>query len=353
MDLKSGAEQAVGDINELLFLEKANDFWKKVARAERIVITSHINPDGDAIGSMLGLFHLLASLGKDPMMFCSDPAPPHLSFLSGSELIFVNSNRFPWNDHPIDLLIILDCSAPVRLGSSAFLIEHAEDVCLIDHHVDPEDFPGMHIVDEKASSTAEILFRLIVKGDFAIPKEAALALYVAIMTDTGSFRYGNTSAYSFRAAAELVQAGSIDVRQIGVEIFARESLPRLQLRGCVFDRVSFSDGVIFSCVTAEMLKKCGAAFPDAEAIIDDLALCRTADVAIMLWEVEPDTVRVQVRSVDKVNVLPIAQALGGGGHDKAAGCRIKGISLDEAEERVLHEARKVLRPQVKQPVRTG
>lgn len=320
----------------------SSQFWEKIRQAKTIVITSHIDPDGDAIGSSLGLYHTLCRLDKDPIVACRDPAPSHLGFIPGSDLIHTGG-KVPIDDAArIDLLVILDCSDAIRLGENRSLIDRANDVVVVDHHADHNILTGLSIVDETASATAEILYRLIRQGNVPLIAEAALALYVAIMTDTGSFRYGNTSAHSFRIASDLIKTAAIDVRSIGIHIFARETLSRLRLRGLVYRRARIENGMVYSVLTREMLIESGSNSTEAEPIVDDLALCYEAEIAVVYWEITQGVIRIQLRSIHDVSVLEIAQALGGGGHRKAAGCRVRGVSLAEAHEMTCDAARLAL-----------
>lgn len=314
--------------------EKAARLWKDIDRASRIVLTSHITPDGDAIGSLLGMYHTLRSIGKESIMICQDPAPDHLLFLPGADQIR-SPKEITLNP---DLVIVLDCSHPSRIGESMEVVKNAQNIAVIDHHADSQSMTGVHIVDERASSTGEILFRLIKHAGFTITREASLALYVAILTDTGSFRYGNTSSVSFNIASELMQTGAIDVHTIGTHIFARDTVSRLRLRGMVSERAELRDGIIFSCLDSRMIESAGSNASEAEGLIDDLSLCRDAEIAVIFWECPDDVVRVQLRSIRDKSVLGIAAAIGGGGHKRAAGGRMKGVAVDEVMRRVFEAA---------------
>ncbi|MEK8024012.1 MAG: DHH family phosphoesterase [Candidatus Hydrogenedentota bacterium] len=317
--------------------EVARRFWDRVDSTERIVIMSHISPDGDAIGSMLGLYHALVSIGKSPHIVCHDPAPAHFAFLSGSDLII--STRQYLKDHEApDLAIVLDCSHPARLGSSMEIVEAAEHVAIVDHHADRAFLEGIQLIDERSSSTGELLFRLLKHGNITITSEAALALYVAIVTDTGSFRYGNTSSVSFNVVAELMQAGTIDVQSVGYSLFARDTLNRMKLRGMVLAHARIDHEIIHSMITQEMIRASECAEPEAEGIIDDLALCGNAEIAAIFWELADGSTRVQLRSIRAGHVLGIARAIGGGGHHRAAGGRMPGVAVDEARRRVFAAA---------------
>lgn len=314
--------------------EKAVLFWEKVKAADKIVITSHISPDGDAIGSLLGMYHTLRALGKSPTMVSHDPVPAYFAFLPGSDLVISPDD---YQGDP-ELIVIVDCSHPSRVGPRSMkIVERAESIAVIDHHEDSDSVAGIHIVDTRASAAGEIIFRLIKHGGQVVTAETALCLYVAILTDTGSFRHGNTSSVAFSIASELMQTGAIDMHSIGVNIFARDTIPRLHLRGMVFDRTEIRDGIIYSFITPEMIEESGATVNEAEGCIDDLSLCRDAEIAIIFWE-EPSCIRVQLRSIRERDVLDIGRAIGGGGHKRAAGGRMPGISVEEAMERVFAAA---------------
>lgn len=317
-------------------------FWEKVRASRRIVLASHLNPDGDAVGSLLGLYHTLLAMDKEPVMICHDPAPDHLAFLPGADLIRAASETGD-ECRGMDLAIILDCSHPSRLGDVLECVRGARQMIVVDHHGDAQTLPALHIVDVYASSAGELVYRLIRDAGQQISPAAALCLYVAILTDTGSFRYGNTSAAAFAIASELLQSGSIDVHSIGIHIFARDTVARLKLRGMVFDRVHLEDGIIHSLITPDMLEESGCTAMEAEGLIDDLALCRDAEIAVMFWRLPDGVVRIQLRSIRDASVLPVARAVGGGGHLRAAGSRMRGIELEDARRRVLAAARQSLR----------
>jgi phosphoesterase RecJ-like protein len=319
-------------------------FWTRLREARSIALLGHISPDGDVVGSMIALHHVLHNLGLASVMVCQDPAPGYLRFLSGADRILspfdpeIENVRF-------DVAVILDCSHPTRLGAASAVLVNAGTLFVIDHHADEMIIDGYHFVDIAASSTGEILHRLLRFGDLAIPPEAALGLYVAILMDTGSFRYGNTSADAMRSAAELLASGGIDVLSVGIHLFARETLPRLRLRGLAFDSAVLEDGIIHATITPEMRERAGASLIDGEGVIDELALCRDAEIAIVFWHLPDDVIRLQVRAVNTAEVLGIARAIGGGGHERAAGGRIRGANFEELRDRVLDVARVALAAQ--------
>ncbi|RMH57124.1 MAG: bifunctional oligoribonuclease/PAP phosphatase NrnA [Candidatus Hydrogenedentota bacterium] len=330
-------------MRETPFTRLRSGFWSRIDAAESIALVSHIDPDGDAVGSTLALYHILRAYGKDVNVVTRHAVPKFLRFLPGAEK-FTPVRAASGIPRPPDLVIVLDCSDPVRVGDLVAVIEAARDVIVVDHHRDEERIPGFHVIDETASATAEILFDLCSGKLSRMPESAALALYVGISTDTGSFRYGNTSARSFRIASELIKAGRLDVPLIGKYCFARETLSRLRIRGEIYRKVVIEDNLIYGVIRPAELEKRGWDIQEAEGVIDDLALCPEVEYAAVLWELAPDYIRVQLRSVHDESVLEPARALGGGGHRKASGARIRGASLEEVLERLKRELRGV-RPQ--------
>jgi phosphoesterase RecJ-like protein len=311
------------------------EFWTRVREVDSIAVICHINPDGDAIGSLLTMYHTLALLGKSATMICHDPVPEYLAFLPESAAILSPTSAA----ERFDLVILVDCSHPSRIGGSLRQVMAAGSLIVIDHHADVETLNGLHLRDITASSTGELIFRLAEREGVKLPPPATLACYVAILTDTGSFRYGNTSPECLRIASELMKAGAIDPHEIGQHIFARETLARLRLKGFVLDAVRLEDGVISSEVTQESLLRSGSDMEDAEGIVSDLALCHDADVAFLLMELPDGVIRVQLRSIRHVDVLEIAQTLGGGGHARAAGGRLTGLTMQEAHRKVFEAVR--------------
>lgn len=322
--------------------EIAQKFWDRVENSERIAILSHISPDGDAIGSMLALHHALLSRGKSADLVCQDAIAEHFSFLPGSGLIGRAAGYLQRHGAP-EFAIVLDCSHPARLGTAMEIVDAAEHVAVIDHHADRALLEGIQLIDERASSTGELLFRLMKHGGVTLPPDAALALYVAIVTDTGSFRYGHTSSISFNIVAELMQTGAIDVQRVGHALFSRDTVARMKLRGMVLAETRLEDEIISSVITRAMFTASGCEDADAEGIIDDLALCRDAEIAAIFWELPGSGTRVQLRSIRDTGVLAIARAIGGGGHQRAAGGRLPGVGTDEARRRVFEIARPLMR----------
>lgn len=312
--------------------QPAAELAQQIDKAEHIYIGTHIDPDGDAIGALLGLTWVLQDLDKNVTAACADPVPEVYAFLPGSDMV---THQPPANE---DLIISLDAGGLDRLGD-LYAPEHFADqpVINIDHHITNTKFGDVVLVDPKAAATAEILYLLIGRLALPLPISAATCFLTGIMTDTRSFRTSNTTPRVLQVAALLMQEGAplVDIAQ---QVFESKPLASLCLLGQVLQSMYKVDRIIWSQVTQEMLRRCNARPEDASNIINLLNSTREADVAILFREDTDGSIDVGFRSKPGVNVSEIATALGGGGHPQASGCRLSG-PLPAARERVLTTVR--------------
>lgn len=310
------------------------------------VITSHYSPDGDAIGSELALAHFLRDIGARPHIINQDPVPRIYQFLDGAGDIRVYS---PDADDEIirnaDVIFVLDISAWDRIGSPAAALKAspATRIC-IDHHATNDGMADLDLVDPAAAATGELIYSMLTTFQAAIPPAVARQLFVAIATDTGWFRFSNTTAVVFEIAADLTQRGVSPA-----ELYARvhEHLRRERLallsRG-LGELHSAADGrIIWMAFTREMFEQTGADTEDVEGIIDLLRTIAGIDIAILFREDTDGSVRVSLRSKIDADVSKLAEEFGGGGHTRAAGIRMTGTKLQQATERVVAAAENLLR----------
>lgn len=301
-------------------------------RYRRFVITAHVNPDGDAVGSVLALTYLLRAMGKEAHCLLNDDVPRSFAFLPGVQEI-----RKPEGKAQADLLIVLDSSDLERVGAVG---EAAAGLPIlnIDHHVSNEDaFAEYLYLDSHSAATGELIFRLYKALGLAISQEAAVCLYTAIATDCGFFRYSNTKAETMRCAAELLACG---VRpNLVSEAIEKKSLGTVKAIARVIDTLElFAEGRI-ACVTLtpEVLEGCET----TEGMVDFARVVEGVDVAVMVKYVEPKVTRVSMRSIS-TDVSEVALRLGGGGHKRAAGCTIYDTVL-RAREIIVQEIGAALR----------
>ena len=297
---------------------------------DNFLIASHMNPEGDAIGSALALAISLKSLGKKVSVYNQDPTPSNLQFLPMSSSIFHDMNDFIHND----IAVVLDCSDLNRLGKDAEKIRKIEKIINIDHHKTNDGFGDLVLVDPDCSSTAEMVYGLIKDIPVQVTPEIATNVYAGILTDTGAFCYSNTTAQVLQIAGELVTKGA-NPSLVAEEVYERQSVAKIRLLGLALNTLKIvEDGRIGAInVSLSMLDSAGATPELTENIVNYPKSIRDVEVSVLFREISPDNYKISFRSGERVDVADIAKEFGGGGHSKASGCNIRG-SLPEVEERV-------------------
>ncbi|MBS1252003.1 MAG: Bifunctional oligoribonuclease and PAP phosphatase NrnA [Anaerolineales bacterium] len=309
-------------------------FAEHIRAAERIYIGTHIDPDGDAIGSLLGLAWALRDLGKQVTAACADSVPDVYGFLPGSDGV---THEAPVDE---DLIISLDAGGLDRLGKLYDPDRFAgKPVVNIDHHVTNTRFGDVVLVDPQAAATTEILYLLADRLELPLPPQSPVCFLTGIMTDTRSFRTSNTTPRVLQVAARLMQAGA-PLTDIVQQIYESKPVASLCLLGQVLESMHKADRIIWSELTHNMLRACHAKAEDANGIINLLNSTHEADMAILFREDADGSVDVGFRSKPHVNVAEIAVALGGGGHPQASGCQLSG-ALPDVRDRVLNTVRRM------------
>ncbi len=295
-----------------------------VRDARTIVVVAHRHPDGDAVGSSLGAALVCEAAGATVEVVNRDPIPDELAFLPGAGAVRKNASRRP------DLTIQLDCTGRERTGFDGAPRVWGRRVLVLDHHRTIKR-EGIDILvhDESAAATAELVYRLAAELDVALTPAIATCLLAALHTDTGSFRYGCTTAGTMELATHLLSTG-IDVWQIASRIYECQRPQRVALLGEVLRTLEVTpDGRLASLVvTADMLAQTGASTTDADGVINHARSVRGVEVAAQFTQDGPIW-RISLRSRGRVDVAAVAEKLGGGGHHNAAGCRTGG-SIDDA-----------------------
>jgi phosphoesterase RecJ-like protein len=303
----------------------------EIRKSRTIAVLSHVRPDGDAIGSQLALTLSLLDLGKVVDAWNEDGLPEAFSFLSRSELVTVP----PRAAKTFDLVIALDTATRDRLGAPLQAIKQADCWINIDHHVSNPSYGDLNYLDLTAPATGQIVFELIQQQQYPLNLEIAEALFVAISTDTGSFRYRNTSARTFEVVAELVRQG-VDVARISHFLYESQPKRRVLLLHELLHNAHFyaRDRIATMALTMEKKRQLGIQPADTDGLIDIVRSIETVVVAILFEELEDNRVRVSMRSKNtEIDVNKICGEFGGGGHPLAAGARIRG-SLEEVEKLV-------------------
>lgn len=285
--------------------------------AERVALACHVNPDGDALGSLLGAALGLRQLGKTVVPSWgaqSVEVPFSYSFLPGTELIVP-----PSGVEGADVFLALDCGAAHRLGSLEKVAKANDCVINVDHHPGNDEFGELNVVVTNVSSTAEIVTCLLQDLDVEIDKDIATCLYVGIVTDTGRFQYSNSTPDTLRLAADLLSVG-VDAPFIAQEVYESSPFGFLKLVGRVLDRAVLHEAerFVYSWITLADLSDTAVAADETDGLIDLVRATRAADVAAMFKEQPDGSWRVSMRSKGP-SVGRLARERGGGGHELAAG----------------------------------
>jgi bifunctional oligoribonuclease and PAP phosphatase NrnA len=295
-----------------------------VKNAQSVALACHLNPDGDALGALLGVSLALRSLGKKSYpTWGSDPVetPPSLTFMPGVDSL-VQPGDVP---DEVDLFVALDCGAAHRLGSIEKIALGSDRLINVDHHPGNDNFGTLNIVVETASSTSEIVAFLLKDVGVEFDRDIATCLYTGVVTDTGRFQYGNSSPETLRLAADLLSYG-VEAPQIALHVFESAPFSYLKLLGRVLERATLFEGqrFVYSWITRKDLKETGVGADETDLLIDAVRTTRDADVAAIFKEQKDGNYRVSLRSKSGpndtvVSVGEIARAHGGGGHELAAG----------------------------------
>ena len=314
-----------------------------INQANRIAILSHVRPDCDAIGSQLALALSLLQLGKEVSAWNEDGLPESFRFLKESELI----HRPPDVPKEFDLAIALDTASQQRLGVTLHAIRRAGQWINIDHHVSNPGYGDLVYIDTGAPATGQIVYEFLRTENLPLIPAAADALYAAISTDTGSFRYANVTARTFEIAAELLKSG-IDAAAIANQLYESYPKRRVQLLGEILPQAmfDFDDKVASLTLTNETKQRLGIQPDDIDGLIDCVRSVDTVVVALFFEELPEGRIRLSMRSKDnRLDVNKICTEFGGGGHPRAAGARIRG-NMEEVRSKVLkrvfHEITKSL-----------
>jgi bifunctional oligoribonuclease and PAP phosphatase NrnA len=316
-------------------LAKAAD---AIRSGERFLVTTHENPDGDALGSMLATKLALDQLGKDSVMYLAGdaPLPGEYGFMPLDGLL----RRLP-EDVSERVLLAVDCANESRLGPDPEVLQQVPLVVDIDHHHDNTRFGDVNLIDARASSTGELLRDLFEELDIELTPAIAEALYIALVTDTGRFQYTNTTPKSLRLAAELVEAGA-DLHRIFQGVYESVQFAKLKLLARALERAQVYEGgrLVVSYLLRNDFSEVGAAEPYSEGIIDYLRAVEGAEMAVLIRE-PPRAAgplrRVSLRaSHDELDVSAIARKSNGGGHRQAAGFSSE-ASIEEITDFVRRE----------------
>jgi len=302
---------------------------KLITEGQDFLVTTHIDPDGDAIGSAFAFAFALESLGKKVTVYLNDQVPYRYEFLPGPR---VHHNTIPSGSY--DAVFVLDCGSLFRIGDGHENIAPVKHLVNIDHHDTNDRFGTINLVDNTASSTGEIVYRLLKYLKVNIDKNMAVNIYTAVFTDTGSLRYENTSLSAYRVCEEMVKAGA-NPSQIAMMVYESHPKERYLLLGEVLCTLATYNGTVaMAHVTGDMFEKTGTTSEFVDGFVEFIKEIRGIEVAVLMREMNKDLCKISMRGKGTVDVAAICSMFGGGGHRNAAGCRIQG-TIEEARHKLL------------------
>jgi phosphoesterase RecJ-like protein len=310
-----------------------------ILQANKIVLACHVNPDGDALGSLCSLGLALESLGRQVVMLSPDGVPDHCAFIPGSDRVLRASPT-----HEFDLGIGLDADGSDRLGSAEAIVLGAPLVIDVDHHVGAERYGQIRLVDPTAAATGELVYDLLLAIGAPLTPEIATGLMAAIVTDTGGFRYTNVTARTLEIAGALIGHGAHPAPIIE-RVYGRRTVSATRLLGTALAEVHLTaDGrLAWVALDRAAFERAGARDEETDGIVGELRAIDGVGVAILLREGVDGEVRVSLRSRDGTDVAALAERFGGGGHRAAAGCTLPG-PLPAAIESMLAAAVDMMKP---------
>jgi len=314
-----------------------NEISKILQKNNNFLITSHINLDGDGIGSELALYSILKKLKKKPIILNQGKLPKVYDFLPG-----VNKVQYLEGDYidtkSIDVGIALDCSNVKRMGKTYEIFKNIKTIINIDHHTSNENFGDLNYVDSSVSSVGEIIYKLIkfINIDL-LDEDISTCLFTSILTDTGSFRYSNVSSKTFKIASDLTSFG-IKPHLIAANIYNRNTYPGLKLLGEALSTLEVADSnyVSWLTITRKMLNNTKANDEEIEGIIDVATTLDNTEVSILFRETKDNKIKISFRSKGNFDVNKFAGKFNGGGHPNAAGCLCSG-KMYKIKEKILSE----------------
>ena len=285
--------------------------------AKKVMVVSHLNPDGDTLGCMLALGLALMQKGKKVILACQDAVPTRYQFLPGSELVQTECRE------KVDVAVAVDCGGQKQLGTMRSIFFKARTTIQVDHHDFGDVFGKIQVLDPDASAVGEIVFHLIRALNAEITPAIATCLLTSIIVDTGAFRFSNTSSKTFDICARLCKKG-VDVQHLIEESYWVKSRSMALVSSFAMLNAKFSkDGnVAWAVVNQRNLQKLRAGLPDADSVADDLRSIEGVKIAALFRQTERGNYRVSLRSRKGIHVAMVAQRFGGGGHHNSAGCSI-------------------------------
>ena len=334
--INKNAEKARYDFSEII---------EALQKSQYPLLTGHVTPDADAVGSALALALALEKLGKQPLVVFKDDIPDYLKFMPGAEKI-IKPNSL---DEKRDLLVMVDCASPKRIGKIWSEPWFAKIPCIaIDHHQTNDGFSCRSLVDSKAAANSQIIYYLVQALGVTLDKPLATCLFAGISGDTGGFRFSNTNRETMEIGGRLMDLG-VDTQEVRIQLFECKSMKDMAMIGVGLDNMRQSeDGkLVWTSISLEEKAEHGAAESNCENISDYTMYPVGVKVGIFFQEMPNGLVKMSMRCRDGYNVARVARAFDGGGHIVAAGCRTEG-ELKAVVAAVLAEAEKMIAESEKQ-----
>jgi phosphoesterase RecJ-like protein len=299
-----------------------------IEQQQRFMITSHIRPDGDGLGSGLALYWMLKDLGKDAEVVLRDRVPPAYSVLPASELVVVQDDV----TQKYDAAFIIECSDVDRPGLPSL---REQFVVNIDHHSTTIPFGDINWIDPTAAAVGEMIYNLCKALGVEVTKEIAECIYTALLTDTGSFHFSNTTERTLKIASELVRRG-VEPARISQALFYSGPFSRIKLLGLVLSNIERDESGRIAWITMDRatMYEADACEEDSDGIVNHALSIGEVEAVAFFKELTPGSYRISLRSKGKNNVAKVAELFGGGGHRNAAGCRIEG-EFEEVRRRII------------------
>jgi len=315
-----------------------------VERHAAFLLTTHVNPDGDAIGSEVAFARWLRSKGKRVRILNDSPTPLAFAWLAADDPVELYDEALAETRFAeADALVVLDTGNRLRIGRLSRHIDlHTIAIAVVDHHVTHEGFGQVNVIEPELASASSLVYELVREAGWSPDLAAAEALYVGLFTDTGNFRYSNTDATAHRMAADLVAAG-VDPQVCSMRVSATLTPGRLRFFGEVLAALEMLEGGRIAVIeaTPEQFARHGLTGPDTEGLVDMPRVIAGVEVVALFSEVEAGKVKVSLRSMGRVTIDQVCARHGGGGHPHAAGVQMR-ASRAEARERILPELTRIV-----------
>ena len=311
-------------------LERASEILRTT---KKVLLTCHLGPDGDAVGSMIALTSLLRQRGAEVTLYNPDLVPRHLKWMPLAKSLV---HRLPKGAR-FETTIVVDCGDPKLLGPDWLPPEVTGPLVVLDHHASGRPFGDVFVCDADAASVGVLVARIAARLGWAMTADAALALYVSLVTDTGSFRYANTNAEALRLAADLVEKHGVDPWAVSERLSEQGTLARYRLLAAALGTLTPALGgaVVFMTITAEMVAKAEAAWDDTDGMVNYARSIKGVECGVLITPAKRGGVRVSIRSKGHlIDAGAVCLAFGGGGHRGAAGCTLPGDDLAEARRAI-------------------